>query len=275
MLGLLQKTHGFFKRSGACAFGVGALAPLRSLSLQFVHGWLPQREDALSTGASSPMHASASSLLRSSERRTCAGAQGAAAPAPIVANRLDAASRWLPGWTPQQSGLPLAALSAAAACSRAPPPDNATAASGRAAAGGARAGNLTGHIAVVPGGALPINCSYADVVACVPAVEHGRVPVHCMLTHSVRDARMPQAAAAQQHRHVRVAGLRSTAHIGQLPGRLVSTRLPLLSVRARRAGPCRRRAARGCWWARRLTRPWCRWTARAPSATATSPSLPP
>ena len=179
------------------------------------------------------------------------------------------------GRTPQQSGLPLAALSAAAACSRAPPPDNATAASGRAAAGGARAGNLTGHIAVVPGGALPINCSYADVVACAPAVEHGRVPVHCMLTHSVRDARMPQAAAAQQHRHVRVAGLRSTAHIGQLPGRLVSTRLPLLSVRARRAGPCRRRAARGCWWARRLTRPWCRWTARAPSATATSPSLPP
>ncbi|KAK9845998.1 hypothetical protein WJX81_008020 [Elliptochloris bilobata] len=66
------------------------------------------------------------------------GPNGSAAAPPIVANRLDASSHWLPGWTANHSGLPLAA-------------------------------DLSEHIAVVPGGPLPSTCSYADIVASVQA----------------------------------------------------------------------------------------------------------
>lgn len=78
---------------------------------------------------------------------------------PIVASRLDASSAWLPGWTANQTGLPLALLPTANACI--------TAGSKAAHAQGALA-SLDGHIAVVPGGPLPRNCSYADIVACAP-----------------------------------------------------------------------------------------------------------
>ena len=76
---------------------------------------------------------------------------------PILASRLDASSAWLPGWTANQTGLPLALLPTTSAC--------AAAGSKAAHAKGALA-SLDGHIAMVPGGPLPGNCSYADIVAC-------------------------------------------------------------------------------------------------------------
>ena len=78
---------------------------------------------------------------------------------PIVASRLDASSAWLPGWTANQTGVPLALLPTASACE--------TAGSVAAHAKGALA-DLDGRIAMVPGGPLPGNCSYADIVACAP-----------------------------------------------------------------------------------------------------------
>ena len=42
--------------------------------------------------------------------RCATGARGEAAPGPIVANRLDASARWLPGWTASQAGLALVAV---------------------------------------------------------------------------------------------------------------------------------------------------------------------
>ena len=95
---------------------------------------------------------------------------------PIVASRLDASSAWLPGWTANQTGLPLALLPTARAC--------ATAGSKAASAQGALA-SLDGHIAVVPGGPLPGNCSYADIVECAPTRRAETlwplIPMPCMI----------------------------------------------------------------------------------------------
>ena len=102
-----------------------------------------------------------------------AGPSGRAPETPIVASRLDASSRWLPGWTANQTGLLLALLPTANAC--------ATTASMDAHAKAALA-NVNGHIAMVPGGPLPGNCSYADIVACGPACETGtQLPLNVLI----------------------------------------------------------------------------------------------
>lgn len=93
-----------------------------------------------------------------------------------MANRLDASSRWLPAWTPNQAGLPLAAVATGDVCphiaplGQAPDTGSQEGPPGTVSRRGVPLTNLTGHIAVVAGGALPASCSYADIVGCGPPV---------------------------------------------------------------------------------------------------------
>lgn len=107
------------------------------------------------------------------------GPGNATAPAPIVANRLDASSQWLPGWSASQDGLPLAAVPSAGACAAGRAQDSTS----DGVTAGSRygmpsmdappagvLGNLTGRIALVAGGPLPSGCTYADIIACALAL---------------------------------------------------------------------------------------------------------